>query len=53
MDWATDSEVQEIINVLKFIDPGYDISICSWGNSSPICLYFMSSFKVMFAIMIT
>ena len=32
IDWATSSEVQEIINVLKEIDPGYDIVIRSWGN---------------------
>ena len=46
MDWATDSEVQEIINVLKLIDPGYDISIRSWGkfkSHMPILYEFFQS----------
>ena len=30
--WTDDDEVNEIIAVLKSIDPGFDINICSWGQ---------------------
>ena len=53
--WTTDEEVEEIIKLLKSIDPGFDtISTFDLGDSSILrCQFYMSSFCLTFASMIT